>query len=767
MNTFSQNFFLHKQLHFKNRFLYKIIFSLVVALISILFSCLYSYIYSKSIEVNITTSDQVLLHEVEMSIQEVFDQIENAGNQEALSVTRLINKSKLSLTKDYSRMQQIINSLVNLTTSNSYIHSSYVYISSGNMVMTSTVGTIPFSLFYDTNWKSIYDKNTNKITWIGPRKPYDSKMAIYEPTYIKNGFDDKNVITMILPLTQSPSIKGGAIIINLYTEKIAELMKTESPYNQFLLIDINGKIISSPNETQKNSIISSQIIKNLSSLNGQSGDFHYQSINGNSHICVFRRSAINNYILLDDIDVKKLTIFTGSMNKYLIIISILFFLVVSIYTIISAKIFYKPIKQLYNLLNIPNSTIGDSENAVSMVQKLLTENKELHSLWDTNKLLSKQRALTQLLLNSSSQDFTVLKQSEITFQYQNYTCAIVHINNNINGDTMDLSDQFELKRMQLFPLIQQTMNLSHMGYTVDFNYLDIAIIFNYLDSLNSITSICEELKDQINDNIGLQAIIGIGNEVHSIADITNSFKEAQKVIRYSEDYSDSGVIMYSDISLNSNNNVTMLDISAVIDDLEIGNVKGALSRLTNWIENSSGSCSLSSVKNNLLSEFKNLSNTIDAMGISPETKELANTIETINHAKNFEDIKTSVSDYFRILNDLINAKKDNRNSKIVNKVQDFICANYMQNISLNDIAENMYLSVPYLCKIYKDSTGNTINDYLMKIRVQYAKKLLSDPSLKIAQISKQVGYENTQSFIRMFKNATNYTPSEYRKILSS
>jgi two-component system response regulator YesN len=88
---------------------------------------------------------------------------------------------------------------------------------------------------------------------------------------------------------------------------------------------------------------------------------------------------------------------------------------------------------------------------------------------------------------------------------------------------------------------------------------------------------------------------------------------------------------------------------------------------------------------------------------------------------------------------------------------------YPRNLSLNEIAEQVYLTSTYICLIFKQETGETINEYLTKTRLEKAKELLKDPLQKLNHIGQSVGYPDPSYFTRLFKKHTGLTPTEYRE----
>jgi AraC-like DNA-binding protein len=68
-----------------------------------------------------------------------------------------------------------------------------------------------------------------------------------------------------------------------------------------------------------------------------------------------------------------------------------------------------------------------------------------------------------------------------------------------------------------------------------------------------------------------------------------------------------------------------------------------------------------------------------------------------------------------------------------------------------------------LCRFFRMHMGMTIFEYLNKIKVELACKLLMDPDLKIVEVCLDSGFNNLSHFNKQFRKTTGVTPKEYRK----
>lgn len=97
----------------------------------------------------------------------------------------------------------------------------------------------------------------------------------------------------------------------------------------------------------------------------------------------------------------------------------------------------------------------------------------------------------------------------------------------------------------------------------------------------------------------------------------------------------------------------------------------------------------------------------------------------------------------------------------VQKALAFIRQHYNEDISIQQIADSLYLSPYYLMHIFKNDTGKTFHTFLTEYRMEAAKELLRTPGCRIYEIALRTGYTDVKYFNKLFKKYTTLTPSEY------
>lgn len=111
-------------------------------------------------------------------------------------------------------------------------------------------------------------------------------------------------------------------------------------------------------------------------------------------------------------------------------------------------------------------------------------------------------------------------------------------------------------------------------------------------------------------------------------------------------------------------------------------------------------------------------------------------------------------------------KEQNAGSFIVKNAIKYMESNYKEKLTLSEVAEKTYVSQWHLSKLLNKHTEKNFSELLNSIRIEAAKELLKDPSLRIGDISEEVGFVDMTHFSRVFKKMTGISANEYRNRLS-
>ncbi|MGG1554615.1 response regulator transcription factor [Paenibacillus ferrarius] len=147
---------------------------------------------------------------------------------------------------------------------------------------------------------------------------------------------------------------------------------------------------------------------------------------------------------------------------------------------------------------------------------------------------------------------------------------------------------------------------------------------------------------------------------------------------------------------------------------------------------------------------------LSGRGFQPKLEELAPT--------------TDIMHYFALLQEQIMKVIDELalqrgGQDLMQKAKVYMDANLTKSLSLEDVAEYLGITPPYLSLLFKKVFKETFVQYRINKRIELAKRMLEMPHYKTNDIAYEIGYENYPHFSRMFKKVTGLSPLEYRHMM--
>ncbi|OCT12808.1 hypothetical protein A8709_20940 [Paenibacillus pectinilyticus] len=337
-----------------------------------------------------------------------------------------------------------------------------------------------------------------------------------------------------------------------------------------------------------------------------------------------------------------------------------------------------------------------------------------------------------------------------------------------------------VERVQFFNfsiknIIEQTLNNFHAGTCFTTKDNEFVIIFSaeycYEDKMNEIFEGMEQL---LIDFEGISLSIGVGNCVN-IRTANLSYHCACNAVTYKFYTGNNSIIHINDIiDSNTIDKISDMNSNARLNELQkllLGEIKmGESQKVIKIFEEF---YALLSKANQFSQEYirgRFLELIIDAYREICETEgevEEVNacymvSLQSIMRCESISEIKPHVSHMLLFIADYYSVKYNKKHNTIVDRIKRYVNQYYKENIALAEIASEVFMSPTYICAVFKRETGQTINEYIIETKMNYAKKMLENTKMKIMDISEDLGYENSQYFSYSFKKYLGETPQQYR-----
>ncbi|MGQ7885434.1 response regulator transcription factor [Paenibacillus sp. WC2504] len=304
---------------------------------------------------------------------------------------------------------------------------------------------------------------------------------------------------------------------------------------------------------------------------------------------------------------------------------------------------------------------------------------------------------------------------------------------------------------------------------------ELIVIFNEKSLIDQkYMDLAEEIIRCIRQYVKVSASIGIGSSVSSVLQLSYSYQEAKEALQHTFFTGKESVVTIHDIAHNkveTERHMHLYELEKqLIQQVKLGDADG-VARLLNKLFDDiilPNSAQVEQVYYRGAELIFQLARPLHEADESYEAILGKSTIELVQMIQNTKDIGSLRDLMTNIIKDIALYMQNKHNSKsqrVIVRIKQYIDKHYMNNVTIQLLAEEAFLSPTYMCQIFKQETGETIIEFLTKVRIEKAKELLKSPDLKIFVIAEMVGFENATYFTTVFKKITGVLPGKYRESL--
>ncbi len=160
-----------------------------------------------------------------------------------------------------------------------------------------------------------------------------------------------------------------------------------------------------------------------------------------------------------------------------------------------------------------------------------------------------------------------------------------------------------------------------------------------------------------------------------------------------------------------------------------------------------------------------ISRTTVSVGANPEQTLSASHryLTEIGQLQNFDSLCLWLAREMSTLMDSVFNFDQMRHANIVHQCIQYINTHYSEKITLESLSYQVYLSPTYLSRVFRQETGETVTEYITRVRIDRSKELLRHKSMSIATVAQLVGFEDQSYFTRVFKKRVSISPLRYRE----
>lgn len=431
----------------------------------------------------------------------------------------------------------------------------------------------------------------------------------------------------------------------------------------------------------------------------------------------------------------------------------------------------KPITamELTNVINNMKEKVDQRQKEKKKIENLTKASEN----YRRNAGIIRSKAIEALVTCSRdvNESLEQLKNLGIELKASNYRVVVFDIDLFSDMYQVDVEKRQEsaLMAFVLFNVSEEIVSREHAGIAYQEGNNQVAVLFQgnrTKDFADKIRSICREIQQKVKEVLGIDVSIGIGCWVKTPGDLHLSHDMAKKAIQYR--YLLGGCLLLDMEEYKADSRISLYEtLEQLTDALKTGKKESMELCMAKMEEQ---------IKSALVDKSRAcmyLQQIVRAIGNACETvlsdhqkmtQKREGLLQSVTEQKTFQQAIGLVKEYAEQVFEELSSMNSSSGQRQALLALDYIQNNYMDSeLSLNGICSYLSISTSHFSTIFKEVTGETFMEVLIRTRMQKAKELLTNTTLKNYEIAEKVGFSDPHYFGISFKKMTGKTPTEYAR----
>ncbi|WP_284644537.1 helix-turn-helix domain-containing protein [Paenibacillus silviterrae] len=448
---------------------------------------------------------------------------------------------------------------------------------------------------------------------------------------------------------------------------------------------------------------------------------------------------------------------------------------------------YSPVKLLMNKFHDSKSAAENiSYNEYHFIQKALDsliEEKDhfQHKLKEQNPAL-RNHALAQLLKGRMKRTLPlndILAAYDVSFPHERFGVLLLYIDDygKLETPTDDEShyDRVKLLHFMIVNVMEELARKTHVAYMVEIDDYLCCILNgrNSTSLLEEWGAIAKQCQEFLLTHVHAVVTVSISSVHHTLFELQEAYEEAMEAMEYKFLMSGGEVIVYDEVVRETSEDgkpayyYPIVAEQQLINFIKTGDAEKALFVTKDIITSNTtkGQVSIPLIRC-IVVEFA--STFMKAMIELPGRSEQDSlSFEKVHNqllqCRSIKDLEVELAKIIKLL--CRTGKQTNVNQELMAKVQTYVDEHYDEpSLNVSVIGDVFEMTPPYLARLFKNHHGESLLEYLHKVRIRHAKRLLRETSSSVLEIGTQVGFNEISTFNRIFKKFEGITPGKYREL---
>ena len=572
------------------------------------------------------------------------------------------------------------------------------------------------------------------------------------------------IFVKCLPYSTSVSSRKAVLAISFkqdffyqFVEEI-QLNKNE----KLLIVDPQGNVILSTDTKQNQTKLDGDLQQ---AITQDTSGMLNAKLDGEQSVISFSKSSYNDWIYVSATSVESYYEQSRQMRSLILICLLLLLPINMLLSAVWTKKAHKPLlKILDTIKSFSSEKSSVEENEYRMLEntfKGLNEKvSELSEKLEENRPLIRHNVLLRLLKGNTDNDASTEQEfANIHFAHNCVFCFLLKF---FYADEPGPESRLMVE-YNIIHLLENDFPYEVKAIMDDSNRL-VGIV-NFSSSAET-----DEIQKGISER--LQAILNVPCTVcvgesydFSAEHVHQSYAQAVKAYEYTFLCSDQPILSFTQMKTCVSKCCSQPKNLGRLDEfIRAGNEEAVSALIKSTVmELKQGTYSIDHVKNVLMDMVTVVHMTLNDLGFDENELfggDIRNCYEKIDSLSNFETWLVDVCT--RIMCEL-HSRRELFGKDMEYKIKNYIHENLYKDISLDNVADALYISPGYLSKIFKNMFGSNFTEYVVNLKMEEAVKLLYQNKLTVKEIANTLGYNSVQYFIRIFREKYGYTPKLYQK----
>lgn len=762
----------------RHRVLVKWLISYISILLVPVLISFFMYMESESIlEIEINRANNVLLKQVQEITDGHLQEIERLSQSISWNprVQELMYVESPLQDINYFSIYKIMQEFKLYSISNGFIDDFYVYYKSCDLAI-STKYSLSGEEFYKTVHKT---ENMTYEQWVDMINDRHTKDFMSIERITEDGKVHKSIAYIRSLPIENPSQDSATLVILVDEAKYLQAIKNIQLVNKgnVLLLDSTNNVLTSTMPLSKRIALKYEDLQ-------KDTDIIYEKVKNENMAISYKKSNVTDWKFVSLIPSGIFWEKAVYIKRLTIMSFVLSILLGGIMTYFNLRKNYNPINKLIQSIVKKaglkfNKGYNEYDFIHDALSTTLSEKKKMDGRLKQQNIMLRSNFLVRMMKGEYWNEVPLneaLSSFDIVFDSEYFAVMLFYIDDfeELFADEKEIAFEEKLKLVQFIMtnIIEELVGRKNQGYMMEIDNM-MACLVNLQgvgnDSRDDLLQIANEAMQIINDKFHISFKVSISNIHKTVSHISMAYQEALNIMEYKIIMGSDEVLCCDDIKESPQNYYYPLQLEQqLINCIKAGDFEKAQEIFEgifrkNFVDASPSiqlaKCLMFDLGSTMVKTLDEISNVKEGNFI-----EELNYVDQLLSCKTVKDMKTKMIMILHSVCKYIEDKKKNDNNELSSKIISYINDNYQNvNLNINMVGEVFELTPAYLSKIFKDQTGEPLLDFINNIRLKKAKQLLKEQKLNINEAAELSGYNDVNTFIRIFKKYEGITPGRYKE----